>query len=147
MIRIYYIIGEANNIVSDSAADMASLVLMDFDVKDELKYVQQHMDQLVDLVELDEKSVLCGISEVTADLHDLIGIDVIGIIRPDVGVLTDYKEIMKYKDLLIFRGPLENVNQFIELAKGNIDSVEEAREKIINDDSAQKKDKLKYHQD
>ena len=105
-LRIYYIIGEANNLISDSAADMASLVLMDFQIEDELKLVQQHMDQLVDLIELDSSSILCKKSEVSADLHDLIGIDVIAIIRPKIGLITKYDAVMECGDLLIFRGPL-----------------------------------------
>ncbi len=146
-LRIYYIIGEANNLISDSAADMASLVLLDYDIADELKHIQQHMDQIVDLVRLDEKSCLCGKSEVAADLHDLIGIDVIGIIRSENELLLHYDEVMMAGDLLIFRGPLENVNQFIELVNGRIKSVEEAREKIISEDLDHPKDDLKYHQD
>ncbi len=146
-LRIYYIIGEANNLISDSAADMASLVLMDIHIEDELKTVQQHMDQLVDLVELKETSPLCGNSELTADLHNLIGIDVAAIIRPKEGLLMAYDEVMKDGDLLIFRGPLESVNQFIELANGRIESVERARELIISDSEIYKKEKLKYHQD
>ena len=81
-LRIYYIIGEANNLISDSAADMASLVLMDINIEDEIRTVQQHMDQIVDLVELKSNSVLCGKSELSADLHDLIGIDVAAIRCP-----------------------------------------------------------------
>ncbi|MHA1217242.1 MAG: potassium channel family protein [Candidatus Heimdallarchaeaceae archaeon] len=146
-LRIYYIIGEANNLISDSAADMASLVLLDYDIADELKHIQQHMDQIVDLIRLDEKSCLCGKSEVAADLHDLIGIDVIGIIRSENELLLHYDEVMMAGDLLIFRGPLENVNQFIELVNGRIKSVEEAREKIISEDLDHPKDDLKYHQD
>ncbi|MCG3260522.1 MAG: hypothetical protein H7644_12285, partial [Candidatus Heimdallarchaeota archaeon] len=146
-LRIYYIIGEANNLISDSAADMASLVLLDYDIADELKHIQQHMDQIVDLVRLDEKSCLCGKSEVAADLHDLIGIDVIGIIRSENELLLHYDEVMMAGDLLIFRGPLENVNQFIELVNGRINSVEDAREKIISEDLDHPKDELKYHQD
>ncbi len=146
-LRIYYIIGEANNLISDSAADMASLVLLDYDVSDELKHIQQHMDQIVDLIRLDEKSCLCGKSEIGADLHDLIGIDVIGIIRSENELLLNYDEVMLAGDLLIFRGPLEYVNQFIELASGRTKSVEEAREKIISEDLDHPKDELKYHQD
>ncbi|MCE7741587.1 MAG: hypothetical protein GOP50_03945 [Candidatus Heimdallarchaeota archaeon] len=146
-LRIYYIIGEANNLISDSAADMASLVLMNIDIEDEIKLVQQHMDQLVDVVELKEISPLCGTSELTSDLHDMIGIDVAAIIRPEEGLLIDYDEIMKCGDLLVFRGPLENVNQFIELANGRVESVEKAREIIIRDAEVYEKEKLKYHQD
>lgn len=146
-LRIYYIIGEANNLISDSAADMASLVLLDYDIADELKHIQQHMDQIVDLIRLDEKSCLCGKSEVAADLHDLIGIDVIGIIRSENELLLHYDEVMMAGDLLIFRGPLESVNQFIELVNGRIKSVEEAREKIISEDLDHPKDELQYHQD
>ena len=146
-LRIYYIIGEANNQISDSAADMASLVLMDYNVEKELRHIQYHMDQIVDLVELNEKSCLCGKSEVEADLHDLIGIDVIGIIRSDNELLLNYDEVMLAGDLLIFRGQLENVNQFIDLANGLVSSVEVAREKIISEDLEHPKTDLGYHQD
>ncbi len=146
-LRIYYIIGEANNLISDSAADIASLVLMDIHIEDEIKIVQQHLDQLVDLVELKAQSPLCGTSELTADIHDKLGVDVAAIIRPNEGLLLDYKEIMKCGDLLIFRGPLENVNQFIELANGRVDSVDKARENIIDDTRKIEVEKLKYHQD
>lgn len=146
-LRIYYIIGEANNIISDSAADMASLVFMDYQIEDEIKLVQQHMDQLVDLIEIDSSSILCGKSEVSADLHDLIGIDVIGIIRPEIGVITKYDAVMECGDLLIFRGPLYSVNEFIALAKGEIKTVEEARAHIIEQDDTKPDSKLKYHQD
>jgi uncharacterized protein with PhoU and TrkA domain len=145
-LRIYYLIGEANNLISDSAADMASLVLMDYNVEEELKQIQHHMDQIVDLVELNEKSCLCGMSEVTANLHDLIGIDVIGIIRSDNELLLDYDEVMLAGDLLIFRGQLENVNQFIDLANGLVSSVEDAREKIISIEPEHPKEDLGYHQ-
>ena len=146
-LRIYYVIGEANNLISDSAADIASLVLMDYDISEELKHVQQHMDQIVDLIRLDEKSCLCGKSEVAADLHDLIGIDVIAIIRSENELLLDYNEVMLAGDLLIFRGPLDNVNQFIDVANGVVKSVEEARENIIAVDPDLPKDELKHHQD
>jgi len=146
-LRIYYVIGEANNLISDSAADMASLVLMDINIEDEIKTVQQHLNQLVDLVELKAQSPLCGNSELTADLHDLIGVDVAAIIRPNEGLLMNYDEVMKCGDLLIFRGPLESLNQFIELANGRVDSVEKAREIIISDTEEPKTQKLKYHQD
>ena len=148
-LRIYYIIGEANNLISDSAADMASLVLMDIKIEDEIRTVQQHLDQLVDLVELKSQSTLCGKSEVSADIHDMLGVDIAAIIRPEEGLLVDYDEIMKCGDLLIFRGPLENVNQFIELANGRIESVEKARDLIISITETEKPEleKLKYHQD
>ena len=146
-LRIYYVIGEANNLISDSAADMAALVLMDIHVEDEIKIVQQHLDQLVDLVELKAQSPLCGTSELKADIHDMLGVDVAAIIRPDEGLLLDYDEIMKCGDLLIFRGPLENVNQFIELANGRVDSVEKARENIINESGKIEIEKLKHHQE
>ena len=146
-LRIYYIIGEANNLISDSAADMASLVLLGYHIEDEIKKVQQHMDQIVDLIELEENSVLCGQSELSADLHDMIGIDVFAIIRKDEGLLTAYDEIMKCGDLLIFRGPLYSVNAFIDLAKGEVKSVEEAREQIIELGEIKPESKLVYHQD
>jgi len=146
-LRIYYIIGEANNLISDSAADMAALVLMGFDIEDEIKLVQQHMDQIVDLVPLEGSSVLCGKSELSADIHDLLGVDIFGIIRPEAGLLTNYDEIMKSGDLLIFRGPLSNVNHFISLARGEIQSVEEARQHIIEYGEIEPESKLKYHQD
>ena len=50
-------------------------------------------------------------------------------------------------DLLIFRGPLDNVNQFIDVANGVVKSVEEARENIIAVDPDLPKDELKHHQD
>ena len=146
-LRIYYIIGEANNLISDSAADMAALVLMDFDIEDEIKLVQQHMDQIVDFVALEGSSVLCGESELSADIHDLLGVDIFGIIRPEEGLLTDYDAIMKAGDLLIFRGPLANVNHFISLARGEMQSVEEARQHIIDHGVIEPESKLKYHQD
>ena len=146
-LRIYYIIGEASNIISDSAADMASLVLMGYEVEDEIKKVQQHMDQLVDLITLEGSSPLCGESELSADLHDMLGIDIVGIIRPQEGLLTNYDEIMKSGDLLIFRGPLPNINEFIKLAKGEISTVEQARIEIIKQDEVKPDSKLKYHQD
>ena len=146
-LRIYYIIGEANNIISDSAADMASLVLMDYQIEDEIKYVQRHMDQIVDLVELEQSSVLCKKTELDADLHDLIGVDVVAIVRPDVGLLTEYDTIMKCGDLLIFRGPLYSVNEFIALARGETATVEEARQNIIKEGDTKPETKLKYHQD
>ncbi|MEE9411042.1 MAG: PhoU domain-containing protein [Candidatus Heimdallarchaeota archaeon] len=146
-LRIYYIIGEANNLISDSAADMASLVLMDFSIEDEIKQVQQHMDQIVDLVPLEGSSALCGESEVSADIHDLLGVDVFGIIRPEDGLLTNYDEVMQPGDLLIFRGPLSNVNQFIGLARGDIATVEEARQLIIEQEEVTPDFELKYHQD
>ncbi len=146
-LRIYYIIGEASNIISDSAADMASLVLMGYEVEDEIKKIQQHMDQLVDLITLEGSSTLCGESELSADLHDMIGIDIVGIIRPEDGLLTTYDEVMKSGDLLIFRGPLPNVNQFIRLAKGEISTVEQARIEIIEQNDVEPDTKLKYHQD
>lgn len=146
-LRIYYVIGEASNIISDSAADMASLVLMDYKIKDEIKLVQQHMDQIVDLVPLDKSSILCGESELSSCIHDKIGVDIIGIIRPETKLLTNYDEIMKAGDLLIFRGPLENVNHFILLAKGKYKSVEQAREAIIEQGEIPPEKELKYHQD
>jgi len=146
-LRIYYTIGEANNLISDSAADMASLVLMDFKIEDEIKEVQQHMDQMVDLVPLEGSSVLCGQSELSANIHDLIGIDIVGIMRPKSHLITDYDEIMQAGDLLIFRGPLENINQFISLAKGEIKSVEDARQAIIDQGEIEPEGELKYHQD
>ncbi|MBY9002114.1 MAG: hypothetical protein KGD64_14435 [Candidatus Heimdallarchaeota archaeon] len=146
-LRIYYIIGEANNLISDSAADMASLVLMDYKIEDEIKYVQQHMDQIVDLVELDSSSILCKKTELEADLHDLIGIDVVAIIRPKVGLLTAYDAVMECGDLLIFRGPLYSVNEFLALAKGEIETVEAARQNIIEQGDIKPETTLKYHQD
>jgi uncharacterized protein with PhoU and TrkA domain len=146
-LRIYYIIGEASNIISDSAADMASLVLMDYQIEDEIKEVQLHMDQIVDLVPLEGSSVLCGESELSSCLHDMMGVDIIGIIRPDSKLLTNYDEVMKAGDLLIFRGPLENVNHFISLAKGEHKTVEEARDAIIENGDITLEKELKYHQD
>ncbi|MHA1398228.1 MAG: potassium channel family protein [Candidatus Heimdallarchaeaceae archaeon] len=146
-LNIYYIIGEANNIISDSAADMASLVLMGYQIKDEIKKVQQHMDQIVDLVRLEKSSCLCGKSEVELDVHDLIGVDIVGIIRDKKDLLIDYNEVLQADDLLIFRGPLENVNQFIGLAKGEIKSVEAARTSIIEQKELEPIEPLNYHQD
>ncbi|NPD88271.1 MAG: hypothetical protein HGN29_06090 [Asgard group archaeon] len=146
-LRIYYIIGEANNIISDSAADIASLVLLDYQMENELKLVQQHMDQLVDLVPLEGSSVLCDESELSSCIHDMLGVDIIGIIRPDTKLLTNYDEIMKAGDLLIFRGPLENVNHFISLAKGEHQTVEQARDAIIKQGEITPEKELKYHQD
>ena len=146
-LRIYYVIGEASNIISDSAADMASLVLMDYEIEDEIKLVQQHMDQIVDLVPLEGSSALCGESELSACIHDMLGVDIVGIIRPKTKLLTNYDEIMKAGDLLIFRGPLENVNPFISLAKGEHQSVEEARNAIIKQSDILPDKELKYHQD
>ncbi|MHA2358552.1 MAG: potassium channel family protein, partial [Candidatus Heimdallarchaeaceae archaeon] len=54
---------------------------------------------------------------------------------------------MEAGDLLIFRGPLENVNQFIALAKGELKTVEEARQAIIDQGEIVPEKKLKYHQD
>ena len=146
-LRIYYIIGEASNIISDSAADMASLVLMDYQVEDEIKIVQQYLDQIVDLVPLEGSSALCGESELSSNIHDLIGVDIVGIIRQDSKLLTSYDEVMKAGDLLIFRGPLENVNHFISLAKGEHLTVEKAREAIIDQGEITPEKELKYHQD
>ncbi|MCG3226868.1 MAG: hypothetical protein H7645_08110 [Candidatus Heimdallarchaeota archaeon] len=146
-LRIYYVIGEASNIISDSAADMASLVLLDYKIKDEIKLVQQHMDQIVDLVPLEETSILCGESELSSCIHDMLGVDIVGIIRPDKKLLTNYDEILKAGDLLIFRGPFENVNHFILLAKGKHHSVEQARKAIIEQGEVTPDKELKYHQD
>ncbi len=146
-LRIYYVIGEASNIISDSAADMASLVLLDYKIKDEIKLVQQHMDQIVDLVPLEETSILCGESELSSCIHDMLGVDIVGIIRPDTKLLTNYDEILKAGDLLIFRGPFENVNHFILLAKGKHHSVEQARKAIIEQGEVTPDKELKYHQD
>jgi len=55
--------------------------------------------------------------------------------------------VMLAGDLLIFRGQLENVNQFIDLANGLVSSVEVAREKIISEDLEHPKTDLGYHQD
>ncbi|MHA1687162.1 MAG: TrkA C-terminal domain-containing protein [Candidatus Heimdallarchaeaceae archaeon] len=146
-LRIYFTIGEANNIISDSAADMASLVLRGIEIEDEIKTVQQHIDPIVDLVPLASNSPLCGESELSSNLHDLLGVDIVGIIRPEKGFYTEYKEIMQPGDLLIIRGPLENINQVIKLAKGDITSIEEARINIINETEEINEEPLKYHQD
>jgi len=145
-LRIYFTIGEANNIISDSAADMASLVIRGIQLEDEIKLVQQYMDQLVDLVPLAENSPLCGESELSAHLHDVLGVDIVGIISADGKFSMSYADVMRPGDLLIFRGPLLNVNEFIKLAKGEISTVEEARIRIINDVEDKPSQPLKKHQ-
>lgn len=146
-LRIYFTIGEANNIISDSAGDMASLVIRGIQIEDEIKAVQQFLDPLVDLVPLAENSPLCGQSELSSNIHDLLGVDIVGIIRPGKGFYTEYNEIMEPGDLLIIRGPLENVNQVIKLAKGEVTSIEEARINIIQNGEAKPEHPLKYHQE
>ncbi len=104
------------------------------------------MDQIVDLVPLEETSILCGESELSSCIHDMLGVDIVGIIRPDKKLLTNYDEILKAGDLLIFRGPFENVNHFILLAKGKHHSVEQARKAIIEQGEVTPDKELKYHQ-
>lgn len=146
-LRIYFKIGEATNLISDSAADIASLVLLDYEVQDEITHVQRFMEQVVDLVQLNESSPLCGKSELTCDTHDMLGIDIIGIFKPGEIFTTEYDEIMESSDMLVFRGPLVNVNEFISLAKGDTSSIEEARFKIIEEGEFEPEETLHYHQD
>ncbi len=146
-LRIYFKIGEATNLISDSAADIASLVLLDYEVQDEIKHVQRFMEQVVDLVQLNESSPLCGKSELTCDTHDMLGIDIIGIFKPGEIFTTEHDEIMDSGDMLVFRGPLVNVNEFISLAKGDLSSIEEARYKIIEEGDFEPEETLHYHQD
>ncbi|MHA1302785.1 MAG: potassium channel family protein [Candidatus Heimdallarchaeaceae archaeon] len=145
-LRIYYLIGEATNIISDSAADMASLVQRGILVDDEIKLLQDYMEQVVDLVRISEESILCGESELSSDIHDLIGVDIVGIIRPGVGFFTEYDKRMQHGDLVIFRAPLECANAFIKLAKGEYNSVEEARIRIIEQEEEEPSNTLKRHQ-
>ena len=146
-LRIYFKIGEATNLISDSAADIASLVLLDYEVQDEIKHVQRFMEQVVDLVQLNESSPLCGKSELTCDTHDMLGIDIIGIFKPGEIFTTEHDEIMEAGDMLVFRGPFVNVNEFISLAKGDLSSIEEARYKIIEEGDFEPEEALHYHQD
>ncbi len=146
-LRIYFKIGEATNLISDSAADIASLVLLDYEVQDEIRHVQRFMEQVVDLVQLNETSPLCGETELSCDTHDMLGIDIIGIFKPGEIFSTEHDEIMESGDMLVFRGPLVNINEFISLAKGDISSIEEARYKIIEEGDFEPEETLHYHQD
>ncbi len=146
-LRIYFKIGEATNLISDSAADIASLVLLDYEVQDEIRHVQRFMEQVVDLVQLNETSPLCGETELSCDTHDMLGIDIIGIFKPGEIFSTEHDELMESGDMLVFRGPLVNVNEFISLAKGDISSIEEARYKIIEEGDFEPEETLHYHQD
>ncbi|UJG41416.1 MAG: hypothetical protein K9W45_02880 [Candidatus Heimdallarchaeum aukensis] len=145
--HIYFTIGEATNIISDSAADIASLVQRNIVVDDEIKELQNHMEQVVDLVRINEKSIFIGESELSSDIHDVIGVDIVGIIRPEEGFFTEYNKIMKEGDLVIFRAPLECANAFIMLANGEITSVDEARVRIIEQKEKEPEKKLRRHQE
>lgn len=147
-LRIYYSIGEANNIISDSAADMASLVLRGIKIEDEIKQIQQHMEEIVDLVVLDGNSPLIGKSEESSNIHTRLGIDIVGIITKDKEFKINVDEVLRPGDAIIFRGALENVNEFFGLCRGLTPTIQEARESIIDaHEEKSEQPKPKKHQE
>jgi len=118
-------VAAATDKISDSAADIAAIVLRDICVHPIVREAFEKVEERLACIKVESKSVLVGKTLGELKLEKWIGVDVIAIRREDEWIINPKpKETIEDGDSLIVRGAPGGMTDLKSLAEGSIKSLE-----------------------
>jgi uncharacterized protein with PhoU and TrkA domain len=117
-------VGSLTNAISDAAADIASLVLLDIEVHPAVREVFQQAEEHLARVKIDENSFIAGKTIDDLELAAEVGVDIIAIRRGIIWHINPDKEILMPEDVLVARGTADGLNSLTKAARGEVDRLE-----------------------
>ncbi len=112
--------------MSDAAADIANLVLLDISVHPTIHSAFKKTEEIIGRIKIREKSVLINKTFEDLELETRIGVDVIALRRGKDWILNPNKKIkLQVGDILIARGSVESIEFLDKLSSGKVNKLPE----------------------
>ena len=117
-------LAECGETISDSAQDIADVVLRDVELHPILKASIRESDDVFSRVEVKENSVLCGHTFGELNLQTETGMNIIAMRHGNRWLYDPGKNTrIDHGDILFAKGPEEGEKHLIELANGETDEI------------------------
>jgi len=119
------VVASAADKISDTAADIAAIVLRDIGVHPIVREVFERVEERLCCIKVESKSIVVNRRLDELELEAKLGVDIIAIRRENEWIVNpNPKEIIKDEDLLIARGAPGGVMELKGLAEGSIKKLE-----------------------
>jgi len=112
--------------ISDAAADIANLVLLNISIHPTIHSAFKKTEEILGRIKIREGSVMVDKALEDLKLETRIGVDIIALRREKVWILNPGKEVkLKPGDILIARGSVESIELLDKLSSGKVKKLPE----------------------